>query len=518
MIIEPAAPKEAPVTQPKSERRTYVVDSVANTVRSLAVALAVLITNPWIIRTLGEERYSIWVLALSIGAYVPFAESGIGTSVVRYVAPDGSGTSSETRSFLANAFVFASLAGLVVVTIVGGLVAGTTLLFGKAPAVSHADLRVASALCIGAGFLGLWSSVANGYFSARHQTSTSASISIAITVVNVSGVIFACQRFGTAIALGVVTAAVATLQAGSLGWTVIRRSGLRLSDVRIRRDKLRAIFSHCLGTGWWSLAALLITGLDLVIVARVDFPHVGAYAIAARLVLLVLTLVGAATAPIMAVAARAAASGDSERVSVLLLRSSRLVNCGNAVLTCGLFVSAPLVIRLFAGSAYVDAASTILRILLIGNFIRQTGGILGVVMVATGEHRKAFLPPIIEGLVNAGVSIGLGAAIGANGVAVGTAVGAAVTIVLYNVLVFARFEAFSLRSRDFFLTCVGPAVLVLSPAFVALPFAQSSGLFSSALITSAALSASLALGWRFGLTSEDRTQIRHFTTPRRNTR
>ncbi len=496
------------MTSAKSSKRNYLTDSVASTFRTLVTGLAALVVNPFVIRSLSDRQYSGWTLALSIGAYVPFAETGVGTAVIRFIAPDRTGRSETTSGFLATALLFASVAGIVVMAIVGCLVGFTAVLFGDAPQSLHSDLRVAAGLCMISGFFGLWTSVANGYFAAQHQTITSAVVSVGVAILNGLSLVYVSRRYHSIPALAATIAAIGLIQAAALLALMRQRSGKHsLNLLRANREALSSIWSHCLGTGWWSLSMLLIGGLDLFVVARADFANVGSYGIAARLVGLVLGLLAAATTPLMTIASRTAATNNPDALSRLVIRSTRLTNCVNALLVGVLFSAAPVIVRLYAGEKYSETGSTLLRILLIGNMVRQMGGSLGLVMVATGEHRKAVIPPIAEGITNLAVSVTLASLIGAAGVAIGTVVGAVVSLVLYNFVVFPKLRAFQVSPQSFVAEGLLPPLLVFSPAMVTGLVQRPSSLLLAVLWTILEFAIGAVLLARFGLKADERHAV-----------
>jgi O-antigen/teichoic acid export membrane protein len=248
-------------------------------------------------------------------------------------------------------------------------------------------------------------------------------------------------------------------------------------------------------------------GLDLFVVSRVDFAKVGSYGIAIRLVGLVFGLLTAATAPLMTIASRTAATNDPAAVSRLLLQSTRVTNCANALLGGVLFTAAPMIVRFYAGEKYSQTGSTLLRLLLVGQLIRQMGGSLGIVMVATGEHRKAVVPPMADGLVNLAVSITVGTLIGAAGVAIGTIVGALVSLVLYNLVVFPKLRAFEVHPRSFVAEGVVPAILVFAPSLAAGLLLRDAEPLIVSFATVVQLGIGAAVLARFGLKPDERHAV-----------
>jgi O-antigen/teichoic acid export membrane protein len=492
----------------KSTAKGYLSDSGASLLRSVAGGVAGIIVNPLVIRSLTEEQYSGWVLALSVGAYVSFAENGVGTAVVRYVSSDRSGKETATVKFVATAGAFTAIAGLSAIGLVSGLTFLTGFFFGDAPADLYRSLRFAAIFCMVSSFFGLWTNTANSYFLARHQSMRGALVSIGTIVVNSIAIVLVARRFHSIVALSVAVCSIATVQAILLLFLIAKQTGRRVVyPSSVNRVDFGRIWSHCVGTGWWSVATLLISGLDLLIVARVDFGSVGAYGIAGRLMLLVLTLLSATTTPLLSVAARIHSAGEPAAVTRFLVKSSRYVNCLNALLSGVFFVAAPGIVGLFAGRNYIDPSVWILRFLLIGNFIRQLGGVLGVVMVATGEHRKAVIPPIAEGLVNVVVSVVLGTWLGAVGVAIGTVCGATVTVVLYVLYVFPKFTAFELSWGVFFSDFLKPSLFILAPPTCLCLAFDSTQIYKSFSVATISGLFSFAILVMVGLTKNDRATL-----------
>jgi O-antigen/teichoic acid export membrane protein len=443
--------------------RAYVGDSAASLVRAMVIALGSVLTAPFLVRSLSKPYYSAWVLALSIAGLVGIAESGASTAVVRFSA---SGNRDGISELLASALLGVSALAVVPLSIIGILATTTNVFFAKAPVALHSNIRTAVLLCCINAFLALWTSVISGYFTANHKVKVSAVVStIVLTLGNVAMVGSAVTQHSL-VALAVIFATIGV--ANIAGMLIAIRPYARLSAImpwRATRSMTRRIARHCLATGWWNLAMLLISGIDLFVVSRIDFASVGAYGIALRLLGTAFTLLAAGLTPLMAVTARLHAKGDIEDVTKLFMQTSRLASTAMALVGGLLFALCPIVVRIFAGESYVAETTQILRVLLVANLIRNTGAVLGVVMVATGEHSKAYLPPAAEAVVNLCFSITLGHFYGAIGVAYGTLLGALTTLTLYVALIFPRFVAFR-PSRRAFLKCA-----VLKPAAVFVPFA-----------------------------------------------
>ena len=420
--------------------KAYLNDSAASLLRAIVVALSALVTVPFLVRSLPSSSYSAWVLALSVASYVGIAESGASTAVVRF---SSSLKEEESSELLASALLSVTVLGIIPLSLIGILSTTSSVFFSKAPVHLHPKIRLAILLCCVNAFVMLWTSVISGYFTARHRVKVSALVSTVVSTLGNLAMVGSGWYQHSLVALAAIFAIMGCLNVGgmllALSPTV---SVLSVMPWRATKSASRKIAVHCLATGWWNLAMLLISGLDLFLVSRIDFDAVGAYGIALKLLALVFVLLSAGLTPVMAVAARAHTKGDITAVTKLFMQTSQVANSGMALVGGVLYGSAPLVVRAFAGQSYVSKTTLILRVLIVANLIRNTGAALGVVMVATGEHRKAYLPPAAEALVNLGCSVLLGHLYGAIGIAYGTLIGALTTLSLYVGRIFPRFTAF----------------------------------------------------------------------------
>lgn len=450
------------MTTTKHGAKAYLNDSAATLLRAGAAALSVLVTIPFLVRSLPVTSYSAWVLALSIASYVGVAESGASTAIVRFSASD----ENEPSELLASALLTVTLLGLVPLLVVGILATTSDFFFPKAPPALYPKIRLAILLCCINAFLTLWASVISGYFTARHRVKVSALVSTVVLTLGSLAMVVSVLHQHSLVMLAAIFAAMGIFNVGGMLLAISPVMAVSLvMPWRATRSTSKKIAVHCLATGWWNLAMLLISGLDLFLVSRIDFGAVGAYGIALKLLSLLFVILSAGLTPVMAIAARVHATGDVAGVTKLFMQSTQAANSGTAFFGGMLFVSAPLWVRALAGESYISKTTLILRVLIVANLIRTTGAALGMVMVATGEHRKAYLPPAAEAIANLSFSIILGNIYGAVGIAYGTVIGGLTTLILYVAVIFPRFTAFRPNRGEFLKDGV------LKPAAIFVPFA-----------------------------------------------
>ena len=174
----------------------------------------------------------------------------------------------------------------------------------------------------------------------------------------------------------------------------------------------------------WNVAMLLVSGLDLLIVGLIDFKAVPAYAIATSLIAFVAGLQNAVFNVLIPAGAILGAQADETSLQDLLLNATRYGVLLLLASSLPLLFGGEWLLRYYVGQDLANTTVPLLRLLLIGNFIRLTSTPYAVLLIATGQQRKVLVTPFIEGFINLGLSILLGLRIGALGVAIGTIVGA----------------------------------------------------------------------------------------------
>jgi len=206
--------------------------------------------------------------------------------------------------------------------------------------------------------------------------------------------------------------------------------------LHVHRALAAELLRYCGGLTAWSLAMLIISGLDLTIVAHFQFSAVGFYAIGVSVIALMVGFNSSVLSAFLAPQATLHARGELERLTRLLRRTTR----GNNLLNFALFFLAVLaghpLLRLWVGESYAAKALPVLIILAAAQAIRLTGVPYCMMLIATGEQGQAIFSAVCEAAVNLTASLWLAHSMGYIGVAWGTLIGAVAgmaALVLYTV-------------------------------------------------------------------------------------
>jgi O-antigen/teichoic acid export membrane protein len=466
---------------------------------------------PFLTRSLDPATFGAWALVLQVAGYVTLLSFGMQTVVARHVAIADHAADQRMRDeYVSTSFWILGGAAVGAVVMLGLVVSRMDLLAPGWPPELRERAAWAALITGAALAISLPANALSGMFMGIQRNEVPAlaiasmRVLICITVIataHATGdlVWMAWAYFGATLA-GTILQGVLWLRHAvnpSLSWA------------RVTARAARVLRDECAGLTVWSVAMLLISGLSLVLVARLDLPHLPYYSVAATLVLFMVGMVQALGSAILPIAAQRVATGDAQGLALLLGRASRYCALASLLMATPLVAGGAAVLGLWVGPDYAQQSAGLLALLTVGHCLRMAALPYVTVAVAAGLQSRMLVLPLLEGVVNLGASLVLGSIFGAAGVAAGTLVGAALGVgglFLHHPL-RQTLEPGALRT--YLRVSVLPGLAILG--FLA---AWGTGLRLAGLtwlnpLAAAALALMLvsALGWSFGLTSSDRQQL-----------
>jgi O-antigen/teichoic acid export membrane protein len=454
----------------RSLRFTVAKNAVANIVRGGASAVVAVVLPHFLTRSLGPDRFAGWALMLQLAAYANYLDFGVQTAVARYLAAAlEKGDQFQRDRLFSNALAMLSVAGVIALSGLGIVAWQLPHMFRSVPAGLAGDIG-AGVLILGfAAAINLPLSAYTGVLVGMQRNEFPA-IAIALSrLLGAVAVILAAHRTHSLAWLAVCIAAF-NLLAGLVQYAIVNKllPALRFSFGFLERATTMELIRYCSTLSVWSFAMLLVTGLDVTIVGFFNFQAVGAYSLAATLIMFFTGLIGAAFSAMLAPVAVLQARQQFDRISRLVIVSTRLstyFSMGTIVLA---FLFGERLVRAWVGPAYLSLTLPVLKILLIAQAVRLVGNGYGVVLVGMGLQRYGLVPALIEGVSNLLLSLLAIIAIGPIGVAWATLVAAviAVTIVVFAVLPTIRY--LSIDSRSFLWQGIGIPAVPYLPVFTVL--------------------------------------------------
>jgi len=422
----------------KKLRATIVKNIAVNIARGGATALSALVLLHFLTRTLEPARFAAWSLMLQIAAYASFLDFGLQLTVSRFVAQAIELEQSDRRDrIVESAFVLLSLAGAVAFAIIGIVVAGAAHFFHGIPAPLLGEFQIAALILALAAALALPLSAFSGALFGMHRNEFPAYAFVGGCVTGVVLVILVAQRTHSLIALACCVA-VPALIGGlvQIPMAAHHMPSLRRIKMRVDRALGEELLRYSGTLAIWNVGMLIVTGLDLTVVAHFQFAAVGFYAVGATVIAMMAGANSAVINAFLTPQAALHARGEKVRLSALLQKTTRANSLVNFSLVLLAVLAGYPALHLWVGEPYATRALPVLIILAAAQAIRLAGAPYSVMLISTGEQSKGILGGVLETVVNLAASLWLAHSMGYVGVAWGTLIGAVagiVALVLYTV-------------------------------------------------------------------------------------
>lgn len=392
-------------------------------VRAVSV-LAAIGLFPYIASNVSATEFGIWLLIGSIGVLIATSDLGMGTSVVRYLSDAlARGDTTEAGRVIVSTVVFFAALGVAAAAV---LILLFTLGFGLFN-IPEAERQTTLAVVVIVGGVTMVVGLPLGIFRkvliGVHRMDLANGTFLVQILLRVGSIVVVLEA-GWGI-LGVVAAeAIAGVVASLLGLILALRAlgRLRVRRTTFRLETVRRMLPYSLQVFVMGLASLaILQGGFLVIGVLLPVAAVTLYTAAFRIFQVCRDITGALIQAIVPEASRAAARGDRQGLTVLLLQGTKFSNAVIIGLAIPPILLAEPLLRLWVGDDFIAAApvaQALLAGLLINNnhlvgigLLTGTGRIVRVlgyhlIWAASSVALGFVLVPVV-GLVGVALGIGL---------------------------------------------------------------------------------------------------------------
>lgn len=414
-------------------KRLYQTNALLNLAGGASSACMVLILPYLLNRLLSQQDYAIWVLGFQAVLYVPMLGLGIHQILNRTIAHSlALGDFSQLQRQLGSGFLLVLLLASMVGTLVWVSSPYVGLLLG---ASSGADQQIGLVWrTIGSGAsVGLLSLFFFGCFGGQQRYEWENAYKAMIALGFLSVVWWADIQ---AITLTPLTLAFAYVMVigGAMTLLVWRFIYSDVFSWRMLKQwhfpTVKSYLRSMYGYGVWQIGILMVSGLDLWIVARVNFAAVPGYAIALSFLVFLSGSISAIAGPCLPLfAAHLAKADQSAFVVLFLVWQKRLLVLVAAL--CTLLWFTPNAFWQFLLQDSAPIFTQVYPILLLASCLRLSTLLYSLAILSANLQHRIVLSPLVEGLVNLACSVLLGLYIGVIGVALGTLLGALVCLALH---------------------------------------------------------------------------------------
>jgi O-antigen/teichoic acid export membrane protein len=414
-------------------RWDFIKNAFANLGRAGAAGIVALLLPPVLIRHMTAIDYAAWVLVLQCGSYANYLDFGLQTAVGRYIAYATEKRDTEQRnSIFSTAYAALLAVAVLCVILLLTLIAALHPIFPGIPLAEIPFMRWALLILGVSMALGLPASAWNGVFIGLERYDIPALTVGGARLISAIGIVVVVLVGGGIVLMATVMALVNLLSYAAQYVAMMRIApDIQFDSRLVRHPVAKELMSYCSGLTVMSFSMLLITGLDLILVARFQLSALIPYSVSATIAAFMSGGLLAALNVIMPHAAAMNARSDARPLGRLIITCTQV---GAALLIFSglpILIYARPLIKLWIGAQYVQAGQPLLILLLVANMIRLLGAPYAIVLISAGQQRFIKISPLIEGFVNLIASLILGSTMGAIGISLGTLIGAVAGILAH---------------------------------------------------------------------------------------
>jgi O-antigen/teichoic acid export membrane protein len=354
---------------------------VTNVVGRGSSIVAWLLITPYVLRTLGPEKFGYWSLLSAIASTAVLLDLGLGSAVTRFVAGVAGEDEHEARrgalttgTLVAGVLALAWCAG-------GWLARGALLSFAHVDATWRHEAFVAAGTAVLAAGAGVLALVPNAALTGVHRLDLVNRVAIASTVVQVGASLWLLARgaglqgLATALLLANITTLVAAV-------VLLRRvaPGLTLGPGAATWDRVAAQARFSAALQVIGLGVLVQYQLPKFVLARgVSLAAAGEYELAYRVAFAAWSLPSLLLPPLLPALAEWSAQGRWEAAWALYERAARYLLVLAMPLAALVAAAAPALYRAWLGPGHGAATiSLVVLILLLGINVTTSAGCLFV--------------------------------------------------------------------------------------------------------------------------------------------
>jgi O-antigen/teichoic acid export membrane protein len=433
----------------------------------LLPAFLSLVTTPFIVHRLGDERFGLYMLTLSVVGFGGLLDLGLNTAAIKFVAEeytrkDLRALSGVLNSLLASRFFLGALASAI--GLLGASFLCTRLLAVTPRLIPDAVflVRLASlslGLSMVVGTLGSLPRAAHR-FDITSRITLFASVALTLTTVAIVSVRRGIRE------IAVAELAVTAFQL-PVYWSVCRRL---FPDWRFRLSLEGSWLRKLLGFGGYatlgSVTAVIFLHVNRILVGRFLGTAAVTYftvpwSISARLAQLVYSI-AEVVAPL---ASSLTASNSAEQLERLHRRVTKVVLLLSGTVAIPLFLTAPDLLGLWMGPVFGERGGNVLRLLAISAVLQGLAMVTYLVLMGMGRPAVANVPAVVGALVNLAVALLVGPRYGLVGVAGAVVVGVGVQTMLLEwrvALAFRRASVATAETRQVAIAAIGAVAIGLA--------------------------------------------------------
>lgn len=406
-------------------RGRRIAQNVLSNWVALAISTAVgFFLAPFIVHYLGNVAYGVWILVVSLTAYMNLLDLGLRGAVTRFVSKGKAQENhEEAGDAVSGALWIRMWISLAILLASVGFALSFNRVFGIPITMQHAARLaiLATALTVA---VNLWCGVFAGVLAALHRYDRLSVVSLVQTGLRAAGIVWLLRHGHGILALAFWDLGTALVANGLYVLLAFRSyPQLRVTFRKPARPVVRKLWNYSFYAFLINLAVQVVYYSDnLVVGAFTSAAAVTFYAIGGSLIAYARQIVSSVTTTFGPMASTFEAEGSHHDLRWLLIQGTRAALIVSLPIELALFLRGETFIGLWMGPQYAHPSGMVLRVLLLSLIACSGSAASGGIVYGMEKHQPVAFWAILEGVANLGLSIFLVRRIGIIGVAIGTTI------------------------------------------------------------------------------------------------
>jgi len=379
---------------------------------------------PFVVHHLGNLAYGVWVIIMSLVAYMNLLDLGMRGAITRFVSKGSAQENHEESSQAVSGALWIRL-WISLAIIVTGLVLALGLphIFVIPPALQQAA-RIALLVTAVSVAINLWCGVFAGVLVALHRYDLTSSISILQTCARTAGVVYLLRSGHGILSLALWDLCTTLLAQGVTIYLCFRiYPQLKIAFGRPDRATLTKLWNYSFYAFLINLALQVTYYTDNLVVGAFLSPSaVTLYAIGGLVIGYSRQIVSSMTTTFTPLASTYEAQGNFDNLRRLVIHGTRAALLVALPIQAALFFRGHTFIRLWMGDQYAQPSGTVMQILLLSVVFSSANTTSAGIVYGLEKHKRIAVWGIIESVLNLSLSVILVRRIGIYGVAWGTTI------------------------------------------------------------------------------------------------
>jgi O-antigen/teichoic acid export membrane protein len=393
----------------------------------LALAITTLVgffISPFVVHHLGNLRYGVWVIIMSLVSYMTLLDLGLRGAVTRFVSKGSARSNHDESSQAVSGALWIRLWISLAIIFAGVVVAAGFNHVFKIPLELQNTARIAVLITAVTVSVNLWCGVFGGVLVALHRYDLTSTVSVGQTCARAAGIIWLLRTGHGILSLAIWDLCISVAANSALTFLCFKiYPQLKVVFGRPDSTTLKRLWNYSFYAFLINVAVQVTYYTDNVVVGAFLSPAaVTLYAIGGILIGYVRQIVSSMTTTFTPLASTFEAEGSHHNLRRLLIHGTRAALLVSLPIEAALFFRGHTFIRLWMGAQYAEPSGTVMQILLLSVVFSSANVTSGGIVYGMEKHKRIALWAMAEGASNFILSVILVRRIGIYGVAWGSAI------------------------------------------------------------------------------------------------